>query len=108
MTVIIERLEENRRPLSVMLNYILHMSKSDYDPDYWVRRRILRLRHILTAMLIEGIKAGEFSPHLNVKEANELIYSFLEAAIFRMVVLRRSSVDELKDAVKLAVQGLVR
>ena len=105
MLVILERLEENRRLLSVVLNYLVFMSKSDYDPNERVRRRTVRMRRILATMLIEGIKAGEFRPHLNLKDANELLYSFFEAAIFRMVVLRRSSVEELKDAVKLAVHG---
>ena len=103
VTVIIELLEKNSRLLSVVLNYLIYMSKGDSDPGYRVRRRTVRLRHILATMLIEGIKAGEFAPRLNVKEANELLYSFLEAAVFRMVVLRRSSVEEIKDAMKLAV-----
>ena len=103
MTVIFERLEENLRLLSVIFNYLLYAAKGDYDPDYRVRRRTVRLRHILSTMLIEGIKTGEFSPSLNVKDAIELLYSFLEAAALRMVVLRRSSVGELKDAMKLAI-----
>ena len=103
MTVIIERLEENCRLLSVVLNYLIYASKGNYDPGYRVRRRTVRLRHILATMLIEGIKAGEFSPSVNIKEANELFYGLLESAAFRLVVLRRSSVEELKDAMKLAV-----
>ena len=106
MTVIIDRLEENSRLLSVVLDYLIHSSKGDFDPGYRVRRRTVRLRHILTTMLIEGIRAGEFSQSINVKEANELLYSFLEAAVLRMVVLRRTSVDELKGAMKLAVRCL--
>ena len=105
MLVIIDRLEENNRLLSVILNYLLHMSKGDYDPEYRVRRRTVRLRRILATMLIEGIKAGEFTRRLNVKDANELLYGFFETAIFRMVVLRRTSVGEIKDAMKLAVKG---
>ena len=104
MTVLINRAKENSQLLSVVLDYLIHASKGDFDPGYRVRRRTVRVRHILATMLIEGIKAGEFDPSLNVKEANELLYSFLEAAIFRMVVLRHSSVDELKEAMKLAVQ----
>jgi len=104
MMMIIDRLEGNRRLLSVILNYLIYMSKGDYDPDYRVRRRTVRLRHILATMLIEGKKAGEFEPRLNVKDANELLYSILGSAIFHMVILRRSSVEELKAAMKLAVQ----
>jgi AcrR family transcriptional regulator len=104
MIVIIDRLEGNNRLLSVVLDYLINNSKQGFDPGYQVRRRTVRLRHILATMLIEGIKAGEFAPKLNVKEANEMLYSFIEAAIFRMVVLRSSSVKELKEAVKLAVR----
>jgi AcrR family transcriptional regulator len=104
MIVIIDRLEGNNRLLSVILDYLINNSKQGFDPGYQVRRRTVRLRHILATMLIEGIKAGEFSHKLNVKEANEMLYSFIEAAIFRMVVLRSSSVEELKGAVKLALR----
>ncbi|MDR0498040.1 MAG: TetR/AcrR family transcriptional regulator, partial [Treponema sp.] len=81
MTVIIECLETNRRLLSVIMNFLMFASKS--DPSYRVRRRTVRLRHIQATLLIEGIKAGEFARSVNVKDANELLYSFLEAAVFR-------------------------
>jgi AcrR family transcriptional regulator len=105
MTMIINSLEENHRLLKVIMNYLLHNSREDYDPDYRVRRRTVRLRHILSTMLIEGIRAGEFRRSVNVKKANEQLYGLVEAAVFRLVVLRRSSVDDLVDAMKLAVSG---
>ena len=108
ISIIIERLEENRRLLLVILDYLIHASKGDYDPDYRVRRRTVRLRHIMTAMLIAGIKAGEFSATLNVKDSNELLYGFFEAAVFRLVILRRTSVEELKGAAKLAIQRFAK
>ena len=107
MIVIIEHLEKNRRLLSVILNYIIYASKGEYDPDNRVRRRTVRLRHVLTTLLIEGIRSGEFSKSVNVKDANELLYGYIEAAAYRLVVLRRASVDELKDAIPLAVSCLV-
>jgi len=105
MTIIINNLEENRRLLKVILNYLLHVSREDYDPDYRVRRRTVRLRHILVTMLIDGLDAGEFDRSVNVKKANELLYGLVETTVFRLVVLRRSSVDEMIDAMKLAVSG---
>ncbi|MCL2381922.1 MAG: TetR/AcrR family transcriptional regulator [Treponema sp.] len=104
MLVIFERLEENSRILSVVLNYLVFISKGEHDPGGRVRRRTVRMRRFLASMLIEGIKAGEFSPSLNIKDANELLYSFFEAAIFRMVVLHDNSVGELKNAMKLSIQ----
>jgi AcrR family transcriptional regulator len=106
MNVTFRCLEENRRLLSVILNYVVYASKNDSDPGYRVRRRTVRMRHFLSTMLIEGIKAGEFLPSVNVKEANELLYSLLEAAVFRLVVLRQPSVGELVDAMKLAIKRL--
>ena len=105
MTVIIDKLEENHRLLSVVLNYLSYLSKSDHDPDYRVRRRTVRLRHILNAILIEGIREGEFAP-VNVKEANEALYSFVEATVFRLTILHRPKVGELKKAMAMMVRKL--
>lgn len=119
MTVIIERLEENRQLLSVVMNYLFYRSKGDHDPvssaeapvgrgsppDYRVRRRTVRLRHILNSMMIEGIRAGEFTS-LNVKEANEALYGFIEAAIFRLSVLHHTKVEELKKAMNMLIRLL--
>ena len=108
MEVILDRLRENNRLLSVVMNYLIYIAKSDYDPAYRVRRRTVRLRHILSTLLIEGIKAGEFSASINVKDANELLYSFLEASGFRLVVLRNTQVEEIKAAMRLAVQQFAK
>jgi AcrR family transcriptional regulator len=102
---IIDRLQENRRLLSVVLNYLLHLSKSGTDPDYRVRRRTVRLRHILATIVIDGIRAGELIP-VNVRVADDLLYGLIESSIFRLVILRRASVAELKGAAELAVLRL--
>jgi AcrR family transcriptional regulator len=105
LSEIIDRLDENRRLLSVILDYLLHLSKSDAQPELRVRRRTMRLRHILAAMVIEGIKAGELVP-VNIKAADDLLYSLIESAIFRLVVLKRDTAGELKQAVALTVSRL--
>jgi AcrR family transcriptional regulator len=105
LSVILERLEENRRLLSVILNYLLYLAKNDSDPNERVRRRTLRLRHILATMVIEGIRAGEIVS-MSIRAADDLLYGLIESAIFRMAVLKRSSVVELKQAVELAVRQL--
>ena len=107
MTDILENLEKNRRLLSVIISYLLHLTKGEQDPNERVRRRTVKLRRIQAAMLIEGIKAGEFVKSMNIKAANELLFGFLEAAVFRLTVLRLNSVEELKSAVKLAVSQFV-
>jgi AcrR family transcriptional regulator len=105
LTTILDRLQENKRLLSVVLNYLLHLSKSGTDTDYRVRKRTIRLRHILASIAIEGIRRGELK-QVNVRELDDLLYGLIEAAIFRLVVLRRDSVDELRHAIELAVQQM--
>jgi AcrR family transcriptional regulator len=118
LNVIIDKFEENRRLLIVVLDYLLYLSKSDSDPegnpglrprrgfpDQRVRKRTLRLRHILATMVIDGVKAGEFVP-VNIRAVDDLLYGLLESAIFRLAVLKRDTVPELKEAQELAVRRL--
>ena len=113
--LILNRLEENRLLLSVILDYLLSkkpdMQKTGPElshrspPDIRVRRRTIRLRHIMSTMLIDGIKTGKLKK-IDVAAANNLFFSFIESAIFRLAVLKRDSMAELKEAVDLAVKGL--
>jgi len=102
---IFRHLEENRRLLSVLLDYLLYLSKSNIDPDKRVRRRTLKLRHILTSIMIEGIKTGKIRA-INMKSANDYLYPLVEAAIFRLVVLQRKTVGDLRKTAALAVKQL--
>lgn len=104
---IITQLQQNRRILVVGLDYLLYLSRSETNPDLRVRRRTIRLRHILCSILIDGIKKKQIAP-INIKIADDCLYSILEAAVFRLVVLKRSSVEELKQAAVYAVQQLKR
>ncbi|MCL2600399.1 MAG: TetR/AcrR family transcriptional regulator [Treponema sp.] len=102
---IFEVLEENRKLLSVILDYLLHLSKGSADPGVRVRRRTIRLRHILASLVIEGIKAGEIRT-VSVKTAGDYLYAIIEAAIFRLVVLRQENIGDLRDTAVFAVDSL--
>jgi AcrR family transcriptional regulator len=102
LSMILDRLEENRRLLLVILDFLFYLSKNNADPELRVRRRTLRLRHIIASMVIEGIRAGEIAP-VKVRAADDLLYGLIESAIFRLVILKRPSVAELKDAVELTI-----
>ena len=96
-------LEQNRKLLSVILDYLLYISKSDVDPEVRVRRRTVKLRHILSSMVIEGVKTGELKK-INVKTADDYLYSFIEAAIFQLVITKLKNLSELKETVIYAVK----
>ncbi|MDR0600463.1 MAG: TetR/AcrR family transcriptional regulator [Treponema sp.] len=115
--LILGRLEENRRLLSVILDYLLSLSRASGSPaapkgrggvslaDTRVRRRTIRLRHILAQMVIEGIKAGQLKK-MDVGTVDTMLYALIESAIFRLAVLKRDSAAELGGAVELIIKEL--
>jgi len=102
---ILKQLEQSRQLLYVVLNYLLHLSKSDADPEDRVRRRTVKLHRILSALVIEGIKSGELKK-AKVKIIHDYLYGFIEAAIYQLTVLKRENLKELKEAVVFAVNQL--
>ena len=97
------QLEENRRLLQVVLDYLLHVTKNKSDPDKRVRRRTVKLRHILSSMVIEGVESGELKTS-DVKTANDYFYSLVEAAVLRLVVLQQPTVGDLRKTATFAVK----
>jgi len=100
---IFDLLEKNRQLLSVVLDYLLHISKADGNPEERVRRRTVKLRHIFSSVIIKGVKDGEIKK-INLKTAYDYLYSFVEAAIFQLVVLKRSNLDDLKNTAAFAAK----
>jgi AcrR family transcriptional regulator len=100
---ILKLMEQNRKLLLVVTDFLLHLSKSDVDPEARVHRRTLKLRHIFFSIVIEGVKAGDLK-ELNVKIADDFLYSIIEAATFHIVVLKRKNLQELKNMVNFAVK----
>ncbi|HNY23047.1 MAG TPA: TetR/AcrR family transcriptional regulator, partial [Treponemataceae bacterium] len=105
MHTIIDSCAENRRLFNVILTYLLQAQKSGKDPDSRVKRRTIRLRHLLSQILIAGRNAGEFRIS-NVKDANDLFYGLVESAIFRIAILDHSDAADIKSAISLAVQSI--
>lgn len=103
---ITEALENNKKLFSVLLNYLIQLKKSGVDTNERVRRRVVKLRHVLSTVLIQGIQNKEFS-EINVKDTNELLYSLLEASIFRIAVLNQDSISEIRSALNTAVDSII-
>ena len=99
---IIKACTENKKLFSVLLSYLIQLKKSGQDPNERVRRRVIKLRHLMSTIVIRGIRAGEFK-RLNVKNMNELLYGLVEAAIFRMAVLNQDNTQEILDSMELAI-----
>lgn len=102
--VIIEECDNNRKLFSVLLNYLMQLKKSGIDPDTRVKRRVIKVRHLLSTILIRGIKAKEFAD-MNVKDMNELLYGIIESAIFRLAVLDQKDISDVLNTANLAISG---
>ena len=102
---IVDACENNKKLFSVLLNYLLQLKKAGVDTNERVRRRVIKMRHLLSKVLIKGIQKGEIKS-VNVKDINELLYGMIEASIFRIAVLNQESVMEVKLALGNAIDLL--
>lgn len=102
---IVDACENNKKLFSVLLNYLLQLKKAGVDTNERVRRRVIKMRHLLSTVLIKGIQKGEIKS-VNVKDTNELLYGMIEASIFRIAVLNQESVMEVKLALGNAIDLL--
>jgi AcrR family transcriptional regulator len=98
-------LEQNKTLLSVLLDYLMHLTKKGVNPEDRIRRRTIKLRHMLSSIYIEGVKKGELKK-IKIKSANDFLYSFIETAIFQLVVIKRKNINEFKETVLFAVKQL--
>lgn len=106
LSKIVDVCEANKSLFSVLLTYLLALQKSGGEPGKRVRRRIVRLQHMLSTVMIRGIKDGEFKK-VNVKSANEMFYGLIQSAIFRLSVLDEKTIDDIRDTLNLAVDGIL-
>ena len=103
---IVDAIGENKKLFSVLLLYLIQLQKSGIDPRKRVMRRVIKLRHIMTTLLIRGTKSGKFKK-INVKVVNDMFYGLIESAIFRLAVLAQENIDDIRDILNFAVDGIV-
>ena len=108
MTTTIDSCKNNISLFSVLLEYLIQLKKSGKDPKKAFRRRLIRHRHILSQLIIRGIKDGSFKPDLNVHTANELLFSIVESSIYRIAALDENELSDTKKTIDFAVDCLLK
>ena len=106
--LVVKECAKESKLLSVVLDYLLRLKTAGGDPDERVRRRTIRMRHILAAIVIEGKKNGEFSEQVSVRATSELFYALIEAAVFRVTVLGKKDASVLEDSLVLLASNIKR
>ncbi len=105
LMIVMDSCEKNKKLFGVILDYLLQIKKSGSDPAEKVQRRVIHLRHLLSTIIIRGINSGEFRK-VPVKEINELFYSIIESAIFKLAVLNQDSLAETREILNLTIESL--
>ena len=100
---IFDLLEENRRLLMVINDYLQHITKNPVAPEKRISQRVIKMRHILASLVIEGVKSGELKSGA-IKSTDDYLYCLLEAAIFRLAVLQMKTVGDLRETTIFAIK----
>lgn len=102
---IIDGCEENHQLFTVLLAYLMQLQRSGSDPAEHVARRVIRMQHLMSTIIIRGIHNGEFKD-VPVKQVNDMLYSLIESAIFRLSVLSQKNIEDMRASINLAIDGL--
>lgn len=95
--------EENKQLFTVLLSYLIQLQKSGADVNEKVTRRVIKIQHLLTIVILRGQRNGEIKKDLSVKELNDLFYSLMESAIFKLSVLDKKKLDNIRQTVNFTV-----
>jgi len=104
-SLVLDRCVDQAKLLSVIVGYIEHARKSGTDVSDRVRRRTIRMRHIISGVVIQGQRRGELRK-VPVGAVSDFFYGLVETAIFRVAILGVSDFSDLKAAMKLFFEGL--
>ena len=96
---------EHRQLFSVLLMYLLQIQKTGVNTEEKVRRRTLRLRHLLSTILIEGIEKEEFKK-VDVKATNEVFYGLIESLIYRLAILNQTDLPDFERMIDFTISSI--
>jgi len=103
---IIDICGQNRPLFNVLLIYLINLQKTGASAEERVNRRVIRIKHLLSMIIIQGQKHGEFRK-IPVKTLNNMLYSLVESAIFEIAVLNKKDVSEVKASIDLVIKGIL-
>lgn len=102
---VLEECEKNSQLFKVVLSYLIQVQKSGIDPDERVTRRVIRMQHLMSTVVIRGQKNGQIKNY-PVKDINDQLYSIMETGIFRLAVLNKGNLDAIRRIVDFSVEEL--
>lgn len=103
--IMIDECEKNSRLFQVILDYLVQLKKGGGNAKERVDRRIIRLEHLLTTVIIKGMDNNRIKK-FPVKEVNSLLFSLLESALFHLAVYGSNNLKETRALVDFTIESL--
>ena len=97
--------EKNAKLFHVLLDYLLQLKKSGGNPRERVERRVIRLEHLLTTVILRGQKKGLIK-ELPVKQIDLLLFSLMESALFKISVYGEKSLEGARALIDFTIDSL--
>jgi AcrR family transcriptional regulator len=105
LDIIFDKLETNKRLVAVLLDFLVNIHDNPVELRYHLRRRTIRFRHFISGILIDGITAGQIK-RVDIKAANNVFFSMIEAAVFEMSVFKQDDIARLLTSYKAIIAAL--
>lgn len=106
MNALVDISVQNDKLFEVLLPYLIQTKKMGKDPNKSVKRRVFRVRHLISTLLIQGKDSKEFKD-VNIHATGEMLYGLIESSIFRISVLNQKNGEETKKAIQVAIDGIL-
>lgn len=90
--------ETNGKFFKVLQMYLMQLEKGGIDINERIKKRVIRIQHLMSTIIIRGQKKGEVK-NVSVKEMNDLFYSLLESGMFRLGVLNQENLEQMRKII---------
>jgi len=106
MNAILDECVNNGKLFKILLIYLIQIQKTGENAEERITRRVIRVRHLLNVIIIRGQQSGEIRKD-SVKDINDLLYSLLESAVFKLAVVGKSNIDDARRSISFTI-NLIR
>lgn len=106
MNAILDECVNNGKLFKILLIYLIQIQKTGENAEERITRRVIRVRHLLNVIIIRGQQSGEIRKD-SVKDINDLLYSLLESAVFKLAVVGKNNIDDARRSISFTI-NLIR
>ncbi|HAK69271.1 MAG TPA: TetR/AcrR family transcriptional regulator [Treponema sp.] len=102
MNAILDECVNNGKLFKILLIYLIQIQKTGENAEERITRRVIRVRHLLNVIIIRGQQSGEIRKD-SVKDINDLLYSLLESAVFKLAVVGKNNIDDARRSISFTI-----